>query len=64
MQGFYVSMDYHNIAPDYIVDNYTVSPLHVIKYKCLPCPLYQARSVHVTSGLRSRPEQDHHGVFV
>ena len=25
MQGFYVSMDYHNIAPDAIVSNYTVS---------------------------------------
>ena len=24
MQGFYVSMDYHNIAPDAIVSNYTV----------------------------------------
>ena len=24
MQGFYVNMDYHNIAPDAVMDNYTV----------------------------------------
>lgn len=31
MQGFYVNMDYHNIAPDAVIDNYTVC------FSCLRC---------------------------
>ena len=37
IQGFYVSMDYHNIAPDAIVSNYTVRwPLQPTHVTC-PC---------------------------
>lgn len=28
MQGFYVNMDYHNIAPDAVMDNYTVRSIY------------------------------------
>ena len=51
MQGFYVNMDYHNIAPDAVIDNYTVCFLLALQ-PGLPLPVVPESLRHLQQQAR------------
>ena len=54
MQGFYVNLDYHNIAPDAVMDNYTVCSAYLLSDRsCSWRP-----NLRDTCTFRSAPQSD------